>query len=77
MKQEINYDLMLSMQIRLGPKEWTLCSSIFSHCKVYLLAGKRGPALVIGRVIVLVIVLVIFSLVKCCVQEKSQEMYLN
>lgn len=73
MKQEINYDLMLTMQIRLGPKEWTLCSSIFSHCKVYLLAGKRGPALVIGRVIVLVI----FSLVKCCVQEKSQEIYLN
>lgn len=68
MKQEINYDLMLTMQIRLGPKEWTLCSSIFSHCKVYLLAGKRGPVLVIGRV---------FSLVKCCVQEKSQEMYLN
>lgn len=58
----------------MGPKNRYYPAPFFLPVKfVYVLAGKRGPILGIGMVVSLVKRL----LVKCCVQEESQEMYIN
>lgn len=71
MKQEINYDLMLTMQIRVGRNNGYYPVSFFLPVRFIYLQKKRGPVLILG----MVLPLVKWFLVKCSVQEESQEMY--
>lgn len=62
------------MQMRVGPKSGYYPAPFFLTVRfVYSLIGKRGTVVGIG----MVFSLVKRFLVKCCVQEDSQEMYVN
>lgn len=45
MKQEINYDLMLTMQIRLGPKNGYYAAPFFLTVRFIYLQEKEGQFL--------------------------------